>query len=148
MAIVMKMDDARLIFVNGRNTYGYKRMCIWVESPKLKPILSIISINKYIESNVNKLINNLLKNILLAAREDSMKMAEMFIKNPKTPMVTSTTPFIQYRNAETIVLSISENSGQNVSIEKFIVEVSSDALFYTCSMSLISRVLKYHLLRI
>ena len=118
----MKMDDAKLILVNGRNTYGYKRMCIWVESPKLKPILSIISINKYIVSNVNKLISNLLKNILFAAREDSMKMAVMFITNPKTPTITSTTPLIQYRNTETIVLSISENSGQNVSIEKFIVE--------------------------
>lgn len=76
----------------------------------------------YIESKVNKLIKSLLKNILLAVREESIKMAVMFIMNPDTPTAHNTIPLIQYRNIETIVLSISENSGQKASVEIFILD--------------------------
>ena len=91
----------------------------------------------YIESKVNKLINSLLKNILLAARDDSRKMAVMFNMNPKTPTATSTIPLIRYRNIYTIVLSISENSGQKVSDETFMMDKSSEKMLDSANNSLI-----------
>ena len=124
IAIVMKMDDVRLTLVIGRKKYGYISICIWVDSPKRNPILSITSINMYIESKVNKLISNLLKNTLLLARDKSIKMAVILSMNPNTPTAHKTIPLIQYRNIETIVLSISENSGQKSSVEIFIFKAS------------------------
>ena len=74
---------------------------------------------------MNNVTNNLLKNIRLLAREESINIAMIFITIPNNPTVHNKTPSIQYLNMDTTYLSISVKHGQFDSDETFILENSS-----------------------
>ena len=95
METVINIDDVKLIFVNGRKTYGYIKMWISVNKLKASRNLSTISKNTNTLSEMNNPINKLLKKTLFDARDDNMHIAVIFSINPSKPTPHSMMPLIQ-----------------------------------------------------